>query len=202
MKAKNLLEITGTSYNVDLDIVYSTKNNFVGTPVYSKAKLFLHKEAAKKLLIASSIANELGFKIKVYDGFRPFEVQSFFFNFLKDERYVSDPKYGLATHTRGVAIDCSLVDLKTNQELDFGTGFDDMTEKSHHNARDITKNQSLNRTILAGIMSKSGFVSLETEWWHFHLASFLLDQSNYPKITDEESGLGLSSDLVLKSFKN
>ena len=188
----NLVEITEKDYNVIFDIKYATTDNFSGTAVYKASKVFLHKDIAEKLKVAVKLAGNLGYTIKIYDGFRPLEVQKYFFYFVNDERYVTDPEKGLATHTRGIAIDCSLVDSKTKKDLDFGTPFDDFTEDSHQGVTNISVEAQKNRAILSGIMSMSGFSLFMTEWWHFQVVNIF----DYPKLTQKEANLDIMSDIV------
>ncbi len=193
-----LVEITEKNYNVVFDIKYATNDNFDKTAVYKQPLVFLHKDAAKKLKIASKIANKLGYKIKIYDGFRPIEVQRFFFKNFNDERYVTDPDKGLATHTRGIAIDCSLVDLETKEELNFGTPFDDFSEKSHIDFLDLSPEVHKNRAILSGIMARAGFALFATEWWHFQLIDVTnnVEIAKYPKLTEKNAGINMMSDFL------
>ena len=50
---------------------------------------------------------------------------------IHDDRYVADPSKG-SGHNRGAAVDLTIVDLQTNQELNMGTGFDNFTDTAHH----------------------------------------------------------------------
>ena len=131
-----------------------------------------------------------------------------------EKGYVSHPSEGVATHVRGIAIDLTLVD-KNGKELDMGTGFDDMSEQSHHNSKAIqesNKEAKKNRQILAEIMQKSGFQIYENEWWHYNLEIFKFDEKGeitgaesvadkkYPKIPEGEFLDLLSAEI--KKFLN
>lgn len=182
-KNTNLVKITQQDYDIIFDIRYATKNNFTGEEIYENSDLYLHKDSAEKLKIAINYADQLGYKIKVFDGYRSLAVQTKLFEQINDERYVSDPKKGVAGHTRGISIDLTLVDKKTNKELDMGTEFDCFEETAHHRP-DVDKQVLQNRLILAGIMSVSGFTPLPSEWWHYNLRTYLIypDYKNHPKI--------------------
>ncbi len=104
------------------------------------------------------------------------------FEEVSDERYVSDPKKGVASHTRGVAIDVTLVDTKTGKDLDMGTEFDSFSEKAHHDYdAKITREQMKNRLILAGIMNVSQFTAYKYEWWHYNYRLY----EDYPNYNDQ-----------------
>ncbi len=115
--------------------------------------------------------------------YRVLSVQTKLFEQINNEIYVSDPKKGVATHTRGVAIDLTLVDKKTNKELDMGTEFDCFEEIAHHR-HDVDPKILHNMLILAGIMSVSWFTPLPSEWWHYNLRIYSVypDYKDYPKV--------------------
>lgn len=179
--------------NIILDIKYATTENFTGKAIYKKPSLYLPMQVAEKLIIAAKYANKIGYKIKIFDGFRPLDVQQKLFEEVSDERYVSDPKKGVASHTRGVAIDITLVDIKTGKDLDMGTEFDSFSEKAHHeHDAKITKEQMKNRLILAGIMNVSQFTAYKYEWWHYNYRlyeDYPDYDDQYPKLTSVELGL-------------
>lgn len=181
----NLVLITEHEYGVILDVKYATTENFTEERIYSTSKVFLHEDAAKKLLIASNYAAKLGYRLKIFDGFRPLDVQKKLYEKVNDERYVSNPVTGVATHTRGVAVDVTLVDCN-GTEIDMGTEFDSFEDKAHHNPNipNLSADVLRNRVTLAGIMSLAGFTPLSTEWWHYHLRLYAEypDYSSFPKL--------------------
>jgi D-alanyl-D-alanine dipeptidase len=195
----NLVKIDPKEYNIEVDIRYAKDNNFTCTTKglkcfqgYKYEFLYLHKDVAKRLKLASKIANQLGYKIIVWDGWRPYEAQSSFYQSVLDDRYFSSPT-GIAGHTRGIAIDLGLVDIKTGKVLDFGTDFDSFHEQSNQVWQKeskgeeflvlppLTKKQLQNRLILNGIMNTVGLSALQTEWWHFALLNQVHGVSLYKK---------------------
>ncbi len=85
---------------------------------------------------------------------------------IKDERYVADPKKG-SGHNRGIAVDLTLINLKTKVELPMGTGYDNFSDTAHSTFIFLPVEILQNRNLLKNIMEKNGFKVLETEWWHF-----------------------------------
>ena len=85
---------------------------------------------------------------------------------MNDERYVADPKKG-SGHNRGIAVDLTIIDLKTKKELDMGTGFDNFTDSAHHDFTALAPTILANRKLLKETMEKYGFKLFETEWWHY-----------------------------------
>ena len=163
----NLVEINTANFDVVLDLRYATENNVCKRKLYSYEFCYLHQEAAQKLQIAIEIAKNLSLKIKIFDAFRPIEVQQYMFNQFPDG-FVSNPKNGRIPHCRGVAIDLTLLD-ENGKELDMGTDFDEFSEAAYHNCNKISVQAQKNRLILLAIMRLAGFEHLSFEWWHYQL---------------------------------
>lgn len=181
----SLNEITADAYDVEIDIVYATDRNFTGVPVYARAAAYLLTEGAEKLQAAVALAKPLGYRIKVFDAFRPSEAQWKLWNHTPDPEFIADPRKG-SPHGRGAAIDLTLIDAETGEELDMGTGFDDLRPISHHGVTDgISPEAQRNRLILLGIMSAAGWDFYRNEWWHYQLFDA---RARYPVLTDGEAG--------------
>lgn len=167
-----LIEITEKKFDVILDLRYATTNNVCGVKLYAYPFCYLHEAAIPLLEQAIKTAKHLGYKLKIFDTYRPIEVQKFMFDkFSADptkEGFVSNPVGGVTTHCRGVAIDLTLTDLAGN-EVDMGTDFDDFSEVAFHNCLTISVEAQRNRMILLGIMSAAGFDFYSKEWWHYQL---------------------------------
>jgi zinc D-Ala-D-Ala dipeptidase len=110
--------------------------------------------------------NARGYGLKVFDAYRPYGVTIQFWELIKDERYVANPVRG-SGHNRGLAVDCTIIDLKTHRELDMGTGFDNFSDTAHHSFTALPPVVLEHRKLLQDVMEKHGFNKLETEWWHF-----------------------------------
>lgn len=169
---QSLVQITEKEFGVILDLRYASINNFCGHKLYSHPFCYLHKDAAELLKKAVVAAAKLGLKLKIFDAFRPIEVQRFMFNrfHIGDPRaeFISNPKDGAIPHCRGVAVDLTLVD-SDGKELEMGTDFDEFSELAFHNCRDVSAKAAQNRLILLGIMTEVGFDFFSKEWWHYQL---------------------------------
>jgi len=174
-----LLAINQKDLDAVFDLRYATKNNICEVELYSQPSLFLHEEAFEKLRNVAKTAANLGLKLKIWDGYRPFAVQKFMFDkFSHDPKYegfVSDPETGSTPHCRGVAIDLTLLD-KNGKELEMGTYFDDFSARAHHNCQEISVEAQQNRLLLCGLMTICGWDFYSQEWWHYQL----LNPRNYP----------------------
>ena len=107
-----LVEITPEAYDVELDIVYATDRNFTGQPIYRRAACYLHPDAAELLRRAVELAAPLGYRLRVFDGFRPTEAQWTLWRHFPNPDYIADPRVG-SPHARGVAVDLTLADAET-----------------------------------------------------------------------------------------
>lgn len=174
----SLVEITPATYDVDLDIAYATERNPAKVPVYRRAACYLHRDAAAKLARAVELARPLGYRLRVFDAFRPAEAQWRLWNACPDPEFLADPRRG-SPHSRGVAVDVTLLD-PSGTALDMGTEFDAFTPLSHHASREIALAAQRNRFVLLGIMSAAGWDFYSKEWWHYQL----FESRRYPLLSD------------------
>mgnify|MGYP001212645055 CR=1 FL=1 len=163
----SLVEISSKSHNVSLNIRYATEYNFTGAPVYGRQECYLHEEAEEYLIKAMSYAENLGYRFKIFDAFRPVEAQWLLWNHTPDPNFLADPQHG-SPHSRGVAVDLTLID-KDGEELEMGTDFDAFTSKSHHGNLEVSNGAQFNRYLLLGIMTTAGWDFYQNEWWHYQL---------------------------------
>lgn len=149
------------------EIRYATPYNFTKRVLYPFPAAYLHRDVAAALQkVQQDLAAE-GLGLKIYDGYRPLAVQGLMWEAVPDERYVSDPSKSRGRHTRGVAVDVTLVDNLGN-ELPMPTPYDDFTEKAHRSAAaSWTPEQRKNSEKLEAVMKKHGFLPFPYEWWHF-----------------------------------
>lgn len=152
--------------SIVLDIKYATEDNFTGKILYPYPKAFLRLPAAKALKKAQEEFKQLGYGIKVFDAYRPYDVTEMMWEFVKDPRYVAEPWKG-SRHNRGCAVDITLIDLETMQEIAMPTPYDDFTNKAHLNYSNLPSDVLKNRQLLVETMAKYGFTALSSEWWHY-----------------------------------
>jgi D-alanyl-D-alanine dipeptidase len=163
---------------IAVDLRYAGADNFVGRDLYSPFDCaWLHRDAAAALerVVAWLAAGRPGAKALVLDALRPQRVQQQLWDALDGtdlQMYLADPERG-SIHSFGMALDITILD-EAGRELDMGTGFDDLTEKSHPALErqllergDITPAQVANRQLLRDAMAQAGFQGISTEWWHY-----------------------------------
>ena len=174
----SLVEITEKSHGVLISIAYATSNNFTGKPIYRRAGCYLHADAAERLKDAVEQAAVQGFRILIFDAFRPAEAQWKMWDHTPDPEFLADPRRG-SPHSRGVAVDLTLID-SAGRALEMGTRFDAFTPRSHHANRDVSAEAQRNRLLLLGLMTSAGWDFYRNEWWHYQL----FNSRSYPLFSD------------------
>jgi zinc D-Ala-D-Ala dipeptidase len=149
-----------------LDIRYATKNNFTGKKIYKSPKAYLRLPVSKALQGVQEELNTMGLAIKVFDAYRPYSATVKFYEVYPDTNFVAAPWHG-SRHNRGCAVDLTIIDLATGNELEMPTPFDDFSDKAHHDYMDLPPKAIENRTLLKEIMAKHGFSKYDYEWWHY-----------------------------------
>lgn len=163
----SLVEITKVTHNIILDMRYATENNFTGQTIYDCDRCFLRPEALVLLEKAIDLAAAQGYRFKILDAHRPQGAQERLWEVCPNPDYIANPASG-SHHTRGVAVDLTLVD-SDGQELDMGTPFDSFDTASHHGSQAISDEAARNRYLLLGIMMSSGWDFYVNEWWHYQM---------------------------------
>jgi D-alanyl-D-alanine dipeptidase len=181
----SLLPIVVAEHGVDIDLAYATANNFTGKPIYRRARCYLHADAGAALERAVDLARAQGYRLRIFDAYRPTEAQWVMWNHTPDPEFLADPRRG-SPHSRGVAVDLTLLD-REGRELDMGTGFDAFTPLSHHGSLDVSRTAQANRFTLLGIMTAAGWDFYRNEWWHYQL----FNSRQYPLYSDSALAEGL-----------
>ncbi len=183
------VNITDVVPDVILEIRYFGTYNFVGDRIdgYLEPVALLTRAAAQQLKAVSDEVKAMGYRLKIYDAYRPQCAVDHFCRWgkdLKDTRmkpyfYPREVKDSLfikryidakSSHTRGSTLDLTLFDMKTEKEVDMGGTFDWFGLESHPDYTDITPQQYANRKVLRDAMLRHGFKPYDCEWWHFTLA--------------------------------
>ena len=163
-----LVELIKLEPTIKLDIRYATANNFVGRPLYPEARAFLQRPAAEALQRAHQKLRTQGYGLLIFDGYRPWVITKLFWDVTPPNlhNFVADPRKG-SKHNRGCAVDLSLFDLRTSNEIEMTGAYDEMTERSYPTYKGGTAEQRRVRDLLRTAIEAEGFTVNEYEWWHF-----------------------------------
>jgi D-alanyl-D-alanine dipeptidase len=161
------------------DMKYATSDNFLKAKVYDCAECFLRLKTIKALIEANDSFMKMGYKIKIFDCYRPLDIQKRMWKIVPNSNYVADPAKG-SIHNRGGAVDITLVD-SNGKELEMGTSFDFFGIEASHNYQNISQEIKDNRQLLKRIMMENGFNFIDSEWWHYNLKSALNDKVSNTK---------------------
>lgn len=156
------------------DMKYATADNFLKAKVYDCSECFLRLKTVKALIEANKTFVKKGYKIKVFDCYRPLDIQKKMWKIVSNPEYVANPAKG-SIHNRGGAVDITLVDCN-GKELDMGTPFDFFGKEASHNYAELSQEIKNNRLLLKKIMTEANFNSFDSEWWHYNLKSGLNDK--------------------------
>lgn len=171
------------------EIRYYTTYNFVGQriPGYERPIAYLTRQAADSLLAVCDELKAKGYRLKVFDAYRPQMAVDFFIQWARDQKdqrmkeyfYPDCPKSELfhrgylarkSGHSRGSTVDVTLFDMKSEREVDMGSTYDLLGEPSHYNYRQgLSDEQVRHRRLLREVMTRHGFKPVQCEWWHFTL---------------------------------
>jgi len=173
----NLVELVKLDPTIKLDIRYASTNNFMRTPFYTQARAFMQRPAAEAVVRANKKLKQYGYGLIIHDGYRPWYVTKMFWDGTPADKhdFVANPYPG-SRHNRGCAVDLSLYDLKTGQEVQMPSGYDEMSERSYPDYKGGTPTETERRELLRRIMESEGFSVEPHEWWHFDYK----DWNEYP----------------------
>jgi D-alanyl-D-alanine dipeptidase len=142
---------------------------------YALTHCFLRKKVAIALKKVQDDLKCFGWKLKIFDGYRPFSVQKVMYEWaIKNGKtaFVGKPTYKNASHPRGTTVDLTIID-KNGKDISMPTEFDDFTIKASHSCcKGISKDSIRNRELLRNIMKKHGFKSIKNEWWHYNISGY------------------------------
>lgn len=176
-----LVDLQTLDETIVIDAVYATEQNFVGIVLYPENRLFIVPEVGERLVRVNARLNNQGYRLKVWDAYRPLQVQKKMWAILPDDRYVANPAYG-SRHNRGCAVDVTLVRLD-GAPVEMPTDYDDFSERAHLDFMELTNEVIENRQRLMNAMAWGGFEPISTEWWHFDAEGWerypVLDRNPY-----------------------
>ena len=189
-EAHEFVNLSEAVPDVILEIRYYSTYNFVGARIdgYEAPVALLTRRAADSLRAVSDDLIKQGYRLKIYDAYRPQCAVDHFARWAADvnDTLMKSCFYPMVDksllfelgfiarrsgHSRGSTVDLTIVDMKTGKDVDMGSVFDWFGNESHFYNRSITAEQLQNRKILRSAMMRHGFRPISTEWWHFTLGN-------------------------------
>jgi D-alanyl-D-alanine dipeptidase len=175
-----LVDATTVVPGLDVSLRYATEDNFLHRAVYPKgARCLLRQSVAERLAKAARWLAPKGYRLRVWDCYRPRSVQEAMWKLVPKPGYVANPKTG-SNHNRGTAVDLTLL-TKDGDEVELPTDFDSFTPAAHQGDTSSSQAAQSNRELLHQAMRRAGFYAITHEWWHYnapHARSYaILDAS-------------------------
>ena len=185
-----LINLTDEIPTLKIDLRYARRDNVSRQRLYQDSMpAMLDAPTTKKLAKAQSTLLDQGYGLKVWDAYRPPTAHLRLWKLSGRSGYVADPRWGWSKHCSGRAVDVTLVDQKTGEELSMPSKFDDFTEKAASAYTGPSEEIAERVKILRGAMLGAGFVGIDMEWWHFENSERFRD--NLPPVYADEAGVEL-----------
>ena len=180
---ERLIEVTPENVpGVVLDLRYATTNNITGKALYPEAKAYLRQETIRKLRRVARDLREEGYRLVIWDAWRPASAQRELWKAKPDGKFLTPPAK-ISRHRRGTSVDVSLAD-KDGRILEMPSGFDEFNAKADEDFSDVPKEAAKRARILRNIMFNAGFSGVPDEWWHYDLR----DWADYEPIEGKKLG--------------
>jgi len=163
---KELIDLEKFIPGIVLDIRYATTHNFTKEKIYNIAKVYARRPVAEALKKIQAELKAQGLGVKIFDAYRPYKATVKFYEVYRDTTYVASPYRG-SRHNRGCALDLTLIDLNSGEELKMPTGYDSFSKAAWPTTPVEDPTIRKNRATLIRMMEKHGFRVNSSEWWHF-----------------------------------
>ena len=169
----NLVKLKEIDDDFIIDLKYATADNFTGQQIYESGECWMDRHTAKILIEARNIFKKDGYRVKIWDAYRPIRAQQKFWDVLPDNNFVAMPpdmsklKTFRPTHMNGLCVDITLTDMN-GKDILMPTEFDDLTERASLDCRDTPEEGRKNAMYMRKVMESVGFKHYDGEWWHFY----------------------------------
>jgi len=174
-----LVNISNLSNNFSLEIRYATPNNFIGEKLYNCEMCLLRPEVAEALIKVNEYFYKKGYRIKIYDCYRPLDVQKKMWTKVPRPTYVANPYTKGSVHNKGAAVDLTIETLE-GCFVEMGSDYDYFGKEAHIDNYNFSEEILANRKLLFEGMKKFGFQTIRTEWWHFNYKHNSYSILNHP----------------------
>lgn len=169
----DLIRLLDLDQDFIIDLIYATPHNFTKQQIYQSGECYIDKHTAARLIEAKNTVKGDGYRMKIWDAYRPVSAQKRFWDILPDNNFVARPpdmntlKEFRPSHMNGQCVDVTLTDLDGN-DIPMPSEFDDFTEKASLDCPSTDPTLRKNAAYLRDVMVKAGFRPYSGEWWHFY----------------------------------
>ena len=165
---KKLMEVTSEKVpGLVLEIRYETEQNITGKKIYVDRRAWLSEETIRKLAQVARALEEKGYRLVLWDGWRPASAQKALWAAKPDGRFLTPPNR-VSRHTRGTSVDVSLAD-RNGKILEMPSDHDEFTDRADEDFSDVPKEVAQRARLLRKAMFRAGFSGVPDEWWHYDL---------------------------------
>ena len=165
---KKLIEVTSEKVpGLVLEIRYATEQNITGKKIYADKRAWLREETIRKLAQVARELEEKGYRLVLWDGWRPASAQKALWAAKPDGRFLTPPNR-ISRHTRGTSVDVSLAD-RNGKILEMPSDHDEFTDQADEDFSDVPKEVAQRARLLRKAMFRAGFSGVPDEWWHYDL---------------------------------
>ena len=165
---KKLIEVTSEKVpGLVLEIRYATEQNITGKKIYTDKRAWLREETIRKLAQVARELEEKGYRLVLWDGWRPASAQKALWAAKPDGRFLTPPNR-ISRHTRGTSVDVSLAD-RNGKILEMPSDHDEFTDRADEDFSDVPKEVAQRARLLRKAMFRAGFSGVPDEWWHYDL---------------------------------
>jgi len=165
---KKLIEVTSEKVpGLVLEIRYATQQNITGKKIYADKRAWLREETIRKLAQVARELEEKGYRLVLWDGWRPASAQKALWAAKPDGRFLTPPNR-ISRHTRGTSVDVSLAD-RNGKILEMPSDHDEFTDRADEDFSDVPKEVAQRARLLRKAMFRAGFSGVPDEWWHYDL---------------------------------
>lgn len=169
----NLVRLLDLDEEFIIDLKYATEDNFTKQKIYNSNECYMNRNTAQLLLKAKEIFKNHGYRVKIWDAYRPVSAQIKLFEIVPIDDLVetppdmSKPLRLRHSHMNGLSVDLTLIG-KDGKEIEMPTAFDDFSEMAGLGCNNIPESARKNAEYLRDVMESVGFKSYINEWWHFN----------------------------------
>ncbi len=164
--SSDLVKVKDYIPDIFVDLKYATEDNFTGHKIYDFSEAYLRYGTVQKLKRAQDTLREMGLSLKIWDAYRPTAAQFTFWEICPDDNFVADPYKGFSSHSRGNAVDVTLV-TADGEDLATPTAFDDFSFLATRQYDAWEPEAAKNVQLVEKVLRENGFRVYEGEWWHY-----------------------------------